>query len=92
LVFIELPLDGEGLAEKIAAGARVLRLRPTSYVIARYSIFLALGGRDDEARALLWRALHTCTNERHLLANLIMYSPPEAQAVLDPVFRDLAQR
>ena len=84
MLFLALPFEGAGLAEKIAIGERVLRVWPSSEVVGRQSVFLALAGRDEAAVALLARGLNASKVQRKKIAAVIVASPPAARSVLRP--------
>jgi O-antigen ligase len=63
-IVIGAPLDRGGLADKLAMSERVARFWPANVVVVRRAVFLALGGRSHEARALLADALRTFPQAR----------------------------
>lgn len=85
MLFLALPLDREDVADKISIGARVLRVWPSSHVVARQSIFLALAGQDEAAIQLLSRGLKRSKAQRELIAKIIAEAPPDARSVLQPL-------
>ncbi len=84
-LFLSFPLDASELPAKIEAGRRVLRVWPVREVIGRQAVFLALAGRDDEARALLERGLVTFHIRRDVFVDTIGAAPARAREVLQPV-------
>lgn len=87
LLFLSFPLDGSELPEKIDAGRRVMRVWPVPEVIGRQAIFLALAGRDDEARALLERGFRTFPKRRPMFAEMIEAAPARAREKLQSALR-----
>ena len=83
-LFLALPLDGDGLAEKIAIGERVLRVWPSSQIVSRQCVYLALAGRDKEALALLAQGLKASAAQRAKIARIIADAPLAARSVLQP--------
>ncbi len=83
-LFLALPLDRDGVAEKIAIGERVLRVWPSSEVVSRQSVFLALAGRDEAAVELLAQGMRTTKAQRRKIAGIVAEAPPEARSVLRP--------
>jgi hypothetical protein len=51
-----------------------------------------LAGRDEEAAALLRRALNTFTNQRERIAGIIDGAPPLARAVLQPALESTLRK
>lgn len=86
-LFLSLPLDGNDLAENIAMGERVLRIWPSSEVIGRQAIFLAIAGRRDAAAALLSRGMMSSKAQRRKIAMILAEAPPEVRQVLDNMMR-----
>ena len=86
-LFLSFPLDDSELPAKIEAGRRVMRVWPVREVIGRQAVFLALAGRDDEARALLERGLMTFTTGRNVFTDMIGAAPARARDVLQPVLQ-----
>ena len=85
ILFLALQLDRDGLDEKIAIGERVIRVWPSSPVVSRQSIFLALAGQNEAAVALLAQGWKTSKNQRKVIAAIIAEAPPAARSVLSPV-------
>ncbi len=92
LLFLALPFDGDGLAEKIAMGERVLRVWPSSEVVSRQSVFLVLAGRDEAAVALLAQGLKASRAQRQKIAGIINEAPPAARSVLRPLLGSIPPR
>jgi O-antigen ligase len=86
-LFLAFALHDEQLAEKLAVGERVLRVWPSREVVARQSIFLALSGREEEARALMAKGLQTFGNRTQSIAALVQAAPAKARDVLEPELR-----
>lgn len=84
LLFLAMPFDGDGLAEKVAMGERVLRVWPSSEVISRQSVFLALAGRNEAAVTLLAQGLKASKAQRRKIAGILAEAPPDARSVLRP--------
>ncbi len=85
MLFLSLPLDSNDVPEKIAMGERVLRIWPSSEVISRQAIFLAIAGRTDAAVALLSRGMISSKAQRRKIAMILAEAPPVARSVLDHV-------
>lgn len=92
MLFLALPLDQNDVAEKIAIGARVLRVWPSSRVVSRQSIYLALAGQNEAAVSLLSKGLTRSSAQRTLIANIIAEAPPAAQSVLQPLLVPMPSR
>ncbi len=84
-LFQSFPLDTTDLPEKLAVGRRVMRVWPSREVAGRQSVFLALAGREDEARALLAASLKTFPSGRKTFTEMIESAPRRAREVLSPV-------
>ena len=63
-IFVGAGLDRQNLADKLAMGKRVAHFWPANVVVVRRAIYLALGGRSDEARVLLEKALRSFPQRR----------------------------
>lgn len=87
MLFLSLPLDSSNVVEKISMGERVLRIWPSSEVISRQAIFLAIAGRHDAAVALLSRGMKSSHSQRKKIAMILIEAPPAAHAVLDHVIQ-----
>jgi O-antigen ligase len=86
-LFLAFPLDGNDLPEKLLVGERQLRTWPARDVVLRQCIFLALAGRDAEARQLLAIAMRTFANRHNAIRDAISAAPEAARAVLRPVLQ-----
>jgi hypothetical protein len=87
-LFLSMPVDASGLAEKIEIGNRVMRTWPLREVVFRQCIFLALAGRDADARSLLRQARVTFANRAKAIRELVHSAPEKARQVLEPVLLD----
>jgi hypothetical protein len=79
-IFTGAPLDQHGLAGKLAMGERVARYWPANLVVVRRAIYLALDGREKEARRQLVAALHAFPQRHTVTVRLL-----EQALVADPV-------
>ncbi len=87
MLFLSLPLDSNDVSEKIAMGERVLRIWPSTEVISRQAIFLAIAGRHEAAVTLLSHGMMSSTSQRKKIAFLLTEAPPAAHAVLNHFIR-----
>jgi hypothetical protein len=87
-LFLSVPVDADGLAEKIEIGNRVMRTWPLREVVFRQCIFLALAGHDAEAQSLLRRARITFANRAKAIRELVQSAPEKARKALEPALLD----
>lgn len=83
-LFLAFPLDRNDLPEKLLVGERQLRTWPSRDVVLRQCVFLALAGRDAEARQLLGIAMRTFTNRQKAIRDAVNAAPEQARSVLLP--------
>jgi hypothetical protein len=85
--FLSVPVSEHGLAAKVTAGTRVIRTWPLFEVVLRQCIFLALAGRESEARLLFSHAIKTFPKRRTAMLQAIESAPLSAHRVLEPLLR-----
>ena len=85
--FLSVPITEIAIEEKIATGTRVLRTWPLHEVALRQCIFLALAGRESEARSLLGHTLKTFPKRRNATLQAIGSAPASAQKILESTLR-----
>jgi O-antigen ligase len=84
-LFLSLSLESGNPSEKIALGERVMHTWPLREVVLRQCIFLALAGREADARGLLNLARITFTNRGKMIHDAVDSAPEKARWVLEPV-------
>lgn len=87
-LFLSVPVDANGLAEKLEIGNRVMRTWPLREVVFRQCIFLALAGRDADAQSLLRQARITFANRGKAIRELVYSAPEKARTTLEPALLD----
>ncbi len=81
-ILLGAPLDRSDLADKLAMSARVARYWPANAVIVRRTVFLALDGRAEEARALLAHALRAFPQARGASISILEQALPADPAAI----------
>jgi O-antigen ligase len=91
-LFLAQPFDGNDMSEKLSLGQRVLRVWPSSQVVAHQAILLALAGREKESVGLITQGLKSSASQRAKISDIVANSPSAARAVLQPAIRAILQR
>jgi O-antigen ligase len=84
-IFIGAPLDRSDLANKLAMSERVARHWPANGVLVRRAVFLAMEGRQKEARSLLERTLRTFPQGRSVTISILERALAADPAAVGPL-------
>ena len=84
-IVLGAPLDRSDLAAKLAISGRVAAAWPSEAVVVRRSVFLALNGDTEDARALLERSLKTFPHLRPATIAILEQASTVDAAALAPL-------